>query len=123
MPAQLDAAPPRPLTSREISKLLCAILHGVYTVDPTASADFDPLLATSAAIAEIDLNDVSRLMAQLDELAKSTTMPKAKALWHAAITATVGGLTHWCALADIQTAIAWVREHAVQMYPVPVAPN
>lgn len=113
---ELDPRDARPLTSREISKVLCSIIAGVVVYDP-ASRHFVPDVIAAcrrhATIMEADA-------------VVSPFMPEQPATWAAAISATVSGLRGWCAPPDIAAALAWVAENLHEICPPngpPVVPT
>jgi hypothetical protein len=100
----LDPREARPLTSREISKVLSAIIAGVVTVNPRARGHVaavvsDVIQKTSAkAIGARHCNMVAPSL----DIAPS---------WAVAFSATVSGLNGWCDPGDVQTALRWVSEN------------
>ena len=86
----LDPREARPLTSREISKILSSIIGGVVTADPHARERVPVVL----------------------ELARTKTSelvrPTSPASWELAIGATVAGLRGWCDPRDVDIALRWV---------------
>lgn len=105
-PAELDPREARPLTSREISKVLSGIIGGVIATSPTQKhfvvevvrsvIDRDPTRITN--IVPVELQDDCRHF----DLCPS---------WACAFSATVSGLRGWCDPADVHTALAWIADH------------
>jgi hypothetical protein len=92
-PATLDPRDARPLTSREISKVLCSIIGGVITIDPNARPR------------------VPAVLELVRSSPKSLMEPSSPASWEVALAATVSGLRGWCAPKDVDTAIDWVDQN------------
>ena len=92
--AELDPAAARPLTSREISKVLIAILGGVAATVPGA---------------------MDRVPTILDYAAKERPGTLHMS-WEIAFTATVAGFRGWCKPSDIATAVAWVAENLHRLF-------
>ncbi len=108
MAATLDDREARPLTSREISKVLCAILTGVSAVDAERRR-FEEL------VRYIRVNGAAKLLSGLS----TTSIPT----WRVAFAATVVGLEAWCAPVDINTALVWLAENMSLLYPAPPIPQ
>lgn len=86
----LSSAPVRPLTSREIAKILCSILSGVADPDRILVGSFSGVLDSAGPCRDsVGLHD----------------------LWAAAFLATVAGFYTWCRPIDVETALAWIRAH------------
>jgi len=102
MGATLDPAPVRPLTSREISKVLCSIIGGVVAFDPGSAALVPDILSAITAPAPHDLRALNE---------RATSINCRGASWAIALAATVSGLRGWCRPHDVDAALAWVAEH------------
>lgn len=89
--AVLDPREARPLTSREISKVLCAIIGGVIIADPKVRPRVPAVLG-------------------LAKTAPSSLM-KAPATWEVALAATVSGFRGWCDPKDVDNALDWVDQN------------
>lgn len=116
MTTQLDPRDARPLTSREISKVLCSIIAGVVVYDERARA------AVPAVI------DAVRRSAPDDEVtndgwwkrrseAQRYFVRSREASWATALSATVSGFRGWCDPSDIATALSWVADHLDEICP------
>jgi hypothetical protein len=101
--ATLDPREARPLTSREISKVLCSIIGGVVTADP----DAHPRVP---AVLELVRKSPLELMRK----------PCSPASWETALAATVAGFYGWCKQSDIHTAIHWVDQNFARIFAPPV---
>ena len=115
MPVTLSTAPVRPLTNREISKFLCAMLNGIAVIEPGVTAEFPEVIDLSMRLLELehDGGDALRQLCKGQE----------KATWRVAVGATVSGLKHWCERVDIETALMWVRENLPRMFTLPEPSN
>lgn len=109
----LDPSPVRPLTNREISKFLCAILNGIAVIEPRVAAEFPEVIDLSMRMLEPndDAGEVLRQLCNGEE----------RATWRLAIGATIGGLKDWCHRVDIETALLWVRENIPRMFKAELA--
>lgn len=120
----LDPADARPLTSREISKVLCSIIAGVVVYDPAARSSMPEVLAA--------VRTGTAPAGAVDDLAWRRTVPRQKyagggipitpsfgqpASWATALSATVAGFRGWCAPNDIATALTWVTENLHEICP------
>lgn len=106
----LDPRPPRPLTSNEISKILCSILSTVGAVDPTQVNAYKDVLAASRVIVGLtSAGDVGRAILGIDRNVGAT--------WRTAFAATVGGFLRWCERAEVTTAVIWIEENLDGMFP------
>jgi|SRR6185295_12623769 len=110
-PAVLDPREARPLTSREISKVLCGIIGGVAVFNPDTRDEMPMVLEVLKRGGTIEHADAvaSKLLAP-DRKRPTTT-------WAAALGATVCSLRGWCAPADVETAISWVAENLSKVIP------
>jgi len=117
MGATLDPAPVRPLTSREISKVLCSIIGGAVAYDPWVAEFVPDVLSAITAPAPHDLHALNL----------HVTCDLRSASWAIALAATVSGLRGWCRPGDVDTALAWVVEHLDTVLATtleqPAAPN
>lgn len=101
MPAVLDPRDARPLTSREISKILLGIIAGVLTHDPEAHKEVELALKQAEPGAVIALK---------------------RANWIVAFKATVSGLRGWCDERDVKTALVWLSENVGKIFPSGAGP-
>ncbi len=116
MTVRLDTREARPLTSREISKVLCAILQGVWILEPDATTEFAEVLDLSLrGILEVDA------VRRLNKVELMIPGPNVKASWRTAVGATIGGFSTWCAQKDLETAVLWVSENLPRMFPAVVS--
>jgi hypothetical protein len=100
----LDPRDARPLTSREISKVLCAIIGSVVTADPRTRERVPQVLG---------LTKTPHTTAML-EVARAGVHPCPPS-WELAFAATVSGFRGWCDPKDVDTAIEWVDCHLSQI--------
>ena len=107
-PARLDPSDARPLTSREIAKVLCSMLGGIMAADPQ-SKDRVPTVVQLA-------RDRPTSVMRQDAIMR-TTLPKCSVSWEVAFVVTISGLRGWCAPAEVDTALAWVSENVHLIYP------
>lgn len=117
MPVILDPAPARPLTNREISNLLCAMLSGIADIEPSTTEEFPRVLELGQKL--LDEDDVDASGTALKELCHGRYI----ATWRVAVGATIAGLKGWCGRTELETAILWVRENLPRMFADPVAPS
>lgn len=96
-PARLDPREARPLTSREISKVICAIIGGVVTVNPGVK----PRVPTVLELARKETPIASPL----------PSGAQFGVSWEVALMATVAGFRGWCDPKDVDTAIEWVDQN------------
>jgi TusA-related sulfurtransferase len=96
MPAVLDPRDARPLTSREIAKLLVGVIAGVVAHDPEAHDEIPKAIKSGARDAILELK---------------------RANWIVAFRATVASLRGWCDEREVNTALAWLGEHAGKIFP------
>lgn len=101
MAAVLDPRDARPLTSREIAKVLLGMISGVVTHDPDARKYIPKALecARPGAILEIR-----------------------RASWIVAFRATVAGMRGWCDEREVNTALAWLADNHARVIPGGTAP-
>lgn len=116
-PTTLDPADARPLTSREISKVLCSIIAGVVVFDPAARPAIPAVIA--AVRREAPSSEATNI-GWLYRARAAHTFRLTEASWATALSATVSGLRGWCAPNDIAAALAWVAENVDEICP-PVA--
>jgi hypothetical protein len=104
MPAVLDTSDLRPLTSREISRILCGVVGCMAMHD-------DRVCATLPLVLEQIAQNSSNLET-LDMLAnRDAPAVGAVPTWASALGATVAGLMGWCKPTDVRTAVIWTREN------------
>lgn len=101
----LDPRSARPLTSREISKVLSGIISGVVALSSNARDHVSEVVA--AVIRKETTRHVNRLVVKAGPGVALDIYPT----WACAFSATVAGLRGWCEDADIQTALLWVSEN------------
>lgn len=140
----LDPREARPLTSREISKVVCSIIAGVVAYDQDAREVVpDVIRAVRESGAEVDhqgrwyaLPRRRNAMEEVNAIAQrrirnSHPRPDYIAVlskvylgpsWACALICTVAGLRGWCAAKDVDTALAWVAENLELVFPPP-GPN
>lgn len=111
MPVTLCTDPVRPLTNREISKFICAMLNGIAVIEPAVAVEFPEVLELGMRMLEPehDGGDVLRRLCKGESVAT----------WRVAVGATIGGLKHWCDRVDIETALMWVHENLHRMFQAP----
>ena len=100
--ATLDPADARPLTSREIAKLLCGVIGSMIAYDPHLVT-----VSTVESVVTLLIADPNGL-AHLDYAAGMTSLPKSSPTWGSALGATILSLRSWCKPNDIQTALRWI---------------
>lgn len=105
---QLDPAPIRQLTSREMSQVLCGMLGGIAGLDPDTRCDFQGVLEQTLGI--IGPNDPALAFQAL-------CGGSAKASWQVAIGSTVAAFANWCDRAELEMAVRWVTENLPRMFP------
>ncbi len=110
---KLDPREARPLTSREISKVICGIIGGVVTYDQDARAVVPEVI--KAVRANSPLREVNYL-AQ-----RSLPARRRGTSWACALSATVAGLRGWCDPKDVETALSWVAENLDRILPAATA--
>lgn len=105
-PIVLDPREARPLTSREISKVLAGIIGGVVATNPRARPHVAGVV--DAVIRSDSMAIVNRLaLGGIHNAGALDICPT----WACAFSATVAGLTGWCDPKDIRTALHWVAEN------------
>lgn len=98
MTVRLDPRPARPLTSREISKIIGGALGGLLQEIPSAEVR-DVMVAVRAVVeVGLDLGDSYR------------SLPSSQ-VWAAGLGGVVGGLVQWCDRQAVMVAIDWLLEH------------
>lgn len=109
MPHRLSALPERPLTSREITKVLTSIIGGVVVSEPSVHAIIPELLEHARGdTGEIFVGDreIERKRHRLHQIPS----------WEIAFMATISGLRGWCSPSDVDTALAWIEENLPRIY-------
>lgn len=96
MAAVLDPRDARPLTSREIAKVLLGMISGAVTHDPDARKQIPRALECAKPGAIIELR---------------------RATWIVAFRATVAGLRGWCDEREVNTALTWLSENHAKVIP------
>lgn len=96
----LDARDARPLTSREIAKVVNGIIGCVVTHDPPARELLPGVLE------QLRLNPLD-----FETLDKQVGGDGPPATWATALAATVVGLGGWCDQRDVRTALRWISEN------------
>lgn len=109
MHATLDPQDARPLTSREIAKVLCGIIGTLPTHDPPALDILDTVLVMLAE-GRHDLDELDLMVSRVAEL-KMPAITYCGMTWAAALGATVMGLRGWCKPNDVQTALLWISQN------------
>jgi hypothetical protein len=102
--AVLDPREARPLTSREIGKVLSGILGGVVAVNPRARQHVAGVV--EAVLRKEDARSIGHTYRN-DVIAGLDICPS----WAVAFSATVSGLRGWCEHSDVQTALRWISEN------------
>lgn len=100
--AVLDHREARPLTSREISKVLSGIIGGVVAVNPRAHEYV--AIVVDAVIREEAAASVDRKAYGIGGMSIVPT-------WACAFSATVTGMRGWCDPKDIRTALHWIAQN------------
>ncbi len=108
-PTTLDPRDARPLTSREISKVLCGIIGGVAVFSPDTRHEMPLVLEVLRRGGSIE--NANLLASQL------LTPGRRAATWAAALGATVISLRGWCDPRDVDTAISWVADNLSRVIP------
>lgn len=117
MTIKLDTREARPLTSREISKLLCATISGAVTVEPAQAEHVEGLLVfLRAKYRGEDPPGWETLPTTEEVMAAVATgkMPSGaplKAGWQSAVAGLIGGMVGWCSKKNVDDAITWTLEH------------
>lgn len=117
MPVRLDPRDARPLTSREISKVLTSVLDGVASAYPEAVPVFPDAMAAVAVAAQHPVQ-LGNARAALRAVSSEERFAN-NAGWFTALAATIGGMRQWCALADVDTAVAYISENLHKRYALP----
>ena len=98
MAVVLDPRDARPLSSREIAKVLLGLLGGVVVHEPEARGEIPGMLAV--------------------ELKRpGAVVGIRRASWKTAFRATVAGLRGWCNERDVNTALAWIADNHERAIP------
>jgi hypothetical protein len=116
MPAELDPADVRPLTSREISKILCSIIGGVVAADARVKKRVPEVLRL------VRMQDGAHVLA-IDDEARRACTPACDVSWEIALLATVSGLRTWCSPVDLEVAIEWTDANMAALYPQTESPS
>ena len=112
-PAVLDPRDARPLTSREISKVLCGIIGGVTAFSPSTTYAVPHVLEALRRGGSIQFVDAMAI-SEPESTSNDPDPP-----WAAALTATVYGLRGWCDPHDVETALAWTCQNIHLIAPIP----
>lgn len=127
----LDPHEARPLTSREISKILGAMLSGVLTQEPAAAKSmpqaFEHIKWLRERIGTEPSSEaiVRRLQGlSMDEVTQQATLltsaglhSSGRSTWFTALTATVSGFHGWCSSKAVDDAVAWWSENWRELVP------
>ena len=98
MTVRLDPRPARPLTSREISKILGGAVGGLLQEIP-ATEVYDAMVAIRYVVANgLDSGDAIQ------------SLPVSR-VWAAPLGGVVGGLVGWCDRSAVLVAIDWLLAH------------
>ncbi len=110
-PTVLDPREARPLTSREISKVLSGIIGGVVAANPKAR---DHVAGVVDAVLRGDSTQmVESFVTGLrpGHVGGNIIPLNIYPTWACAFSATVAGLKGWCNPTDVRTALHWVAEN------------
>lgn len=107
----LDPRDARPLTSREISKVLCGIIGGVAVFNPDTRDEMPLVLEVLRRGGTLEQAEATSSKLLAPGKRRPTTT------WAAALGATVWSLRGWCNPRDVDTAIAWVAENLSMVIP------
>lgn len=118
MPVAIDPREARPLTSREISKVLAGIIGGVVSVSPS-QRHFVYEVIRSAIVKESARS--ANVIPALSWSGEHTALLDICPSWACAFSATVSGLRGWCDPADVQTALNWLAENIETICAAPPA--
>lgn len=123
-PVTLDPRQERPLTSREIAKILGSILAGVLVSAPHAADSmgtaFEHIkwIRVVIGIGSSEEMTANARTLSLDEavqranaLVAADLHREGKATWFTALTATISGFYGWCRAEDVDTAVAWCQQN------------
>lgn len=113
MAVTLDPAPARQLTSHELAKIFSGMLGGIAASDPPARDEFIGLLEFSMFKLEHDEPQLPHL-GKVPPLLVGGLRPTS---WHTAMLSTVAGLSTWCRMTDLHTALLWLRHNVETMFP------
>lgn len=94
-PFKLDQRPARPLTSREISKIIGGMLGGIAK----CGVPMDDVRRTLNAITSVMMGDSPVV---------SSPQSHSDTSWAAALAGTIGGLASWCRKVEVLTALRWL---------------
>jgi len=109
MSIQLNPAPIRKLTSREMSQVLCGMLGGIASLDPDTQRQFPTALELALGTADPASDPVMAFQALCGGQAKAT--------WQVALGATVVAFSTWCDRVELEIAVRWVSENLPRMFP------
>ena len=101
-PATLSSDDIRPLTSREIKQVLCAILTAVASIEPDEVDTFAGLLDLVGPVISFENQRSDR----------HVCLPS----WRTAFSATVSGFYQWCDPVEVETAIAWIAQNLDRLF-------
>ncbi len=100
----LDPNEARPLTNREISKVLCSIIGGVVTSYPDVKARVPDILQIAKAGTVLEFAE------------RTAKYGIAETSWEVALIATVSGLRGWCNPEDVDSALEWVDHNLDRIF-------
>lgn len=103
-PAVLSVDAIRPLTSRELSTILCSILRAVATIEPEEIDAFATLLDTVGPAVAAENHRTDRN--------EHVCLPS----WRIAFAATVSGFYTWCDPQEIETAVEWISQNLPHLF-------
>lgn len=130
MTASLDPRDARPLTSREISKVLHSILQGIAVSSPATKDSFLDLAVRARQYLNLwyasphssELADPAAPFEQITD-ALSVACGGITASWQLAFVATVSGFISWCRRGAIDQALVWLTENMSRLFPAPAVPK
>lgn len=114
--AALDPREARPLTSREIAKVLNGIIACVVTRDPK-SREAIPQVLDMIRVNPLDFEGMDYVATTMDGPRTMEAVRADGATWATALSATVVGLQSWCDHRDISTALMWVSQNLHLVLP------
>jgi len=104
MAKTLDTRPARPLTSRECTKVICAVVFGLR----------------ETGVPEVHLRQAMENVLTIHRrqpVPTTEVMAGWQPAWHGAIAGCVGGLATWCDKEVVATACEWILEQWNRMMP------
>lgn len=116
----LDLRDVRPLTSKEMARILVNILKGVAASHPASVRQFPRAVATARSVLSGPLQcSFDELLESMAEVGARFDAELPEGAWCVPFVFTVSGFTTWCQHGDVDAAVSYLEQNLGAMFKLP----